>query len=84
MNTPLSHTEPSPSAKPRLRDVVAALLARGRVDEAIQYQLEVPLLLGVPAAEAMEKTVDEITEFMDSIMPRPLPGYTGFWWGPEA
>lgn len=50
----------------------------------MRYQLEVPLLLGVPAAEAMMKTVDEITEYMDSIMPRPLLGYTNFWWGPEA
>ena len=67
--------------------MVQALLARGHVEEAIRYQVEVPLLLGIPAAEAMEKTVDEITEFMDSIMPRlppTPPGYTGFWWGPEA
>jgi len=65
-------------------DVVVALISQGRMDEAIHYQLEVPLLLGIPAAEAMMKTVDEITEFLDSIMPRPLPGYTNFWWGPEA
>ena len=79
-----SATEPKESPKPRLVDVVQALLTRGHVDEAIRYQIEIPLLLGVPAAEAMEKTVDEITEFFDSIMPRPLPGYNKFWWGPEA
>jgi len=65
-------------------DVVQALLARGQIEKAMRYQLEVPLLLGVPLAEAMMKTVDEITEYMDSIMPRPPPGYTSFWWGPEA
>jgi len=59
-------------------DVVQALLARGQIEEAMRYQLEVPLLLGIPADEAMMKTVDEITEYMDSIMPRPLPGYTNF------
>lgn len=87
MNTSSSTTGAKESPKSRLVDLVAALLARGRVDEAIRYQVEVPLLLGIPAAEAMEKTVDEITEFMDSITPRPPPippGYTGFWWGPEA
>jgi len=65
-------------------DVVQALIARGQIEKAMRYQLEVPLLLGVPLTEAMMKTVDEITEYMDSIMPRPLPGYTNFWWGPEA
>lgn len=61
-----------------------ALLIRGRIEEAINYQLEIPLLLGVPASEAMEKTIDEITEFFDSIMPPPKPGYDMFLWGPEA
>ena len=79
-----SATEAGPSASLRLVDLVQALLVRGRIDDAIYYQIEIPLLLGIPAAEAMEKTVDEITEFFDSIQPPPLPGYNRFWWGPSA
>ncbi len=72
------------SPSPRLVDVVQALLSRGYIDKAISYQIEIPLLLGLPRSEAMEKTIDEITEFFDSITPKPLPGYNKFWWGPAA
>ncbi len=74
--------EPSPSL--RLIDLVQALLSRARVDDAIYYQIEIPLMLGLPFSEAMEKTLDEITEFFDSIQPPPLPGYDMFMWGPAA
>ena len=67
---------------------MTALLSRGRVDEALQYQLEVPILLGIPSSEAMEKTVDEIIEAMNIVKSPPPPstprGYTNFWWGPKA
>ncbi len=84
LSTCSSATDPRELPKFRLIDLVQNLLARGRVDDAIYYQIEIPLMLGLPFSEAMEKTLDEITEFFDSITPPPLPGYDNFWWGPAA
>ena len=72
MSSSATDLESSPSL--RLVDVVQALITRGYIEKAIQYQIEIPLLLGIPVAEAMEKTVEEITEFFDSIQPPPSAG----------
>ena len=74
--------EPSPSL--RLIDLVQALLSRSRIDDAIYYQIEIPLMLGLPFSEAMNMTIDEITEIFDAVQRPPLPGYDMFMWGPAA
>lgn len=84
MSTSLSSLDPRESPSLRLIDLVQALLSRSRIDDAIYYQIEIPLMLGLPFSEAMNMTIDEITEIFDAVQRPPLPGYDMFMWGPAA
>ena len=72
----------------QLKTLIGALMDRDRFDEAVFYSVIVPIKLymkhGISEKEAMDMTIDRITQLLSSLdIPYKYDGWN-FWWGKSS